>query len=59
MAMQACGLAALALANGRAAILAATVLFAVTIGNSLMMHPLLLAERFGTLTTAASTRPAR
>jgi MFS family permease len=49
MAMQACGLAALALANDRAAILAATVLFAITIGNSLMMHPLLLAERFGTL----------
>ena len=49
MAMQACGLAFLALANGRAAILAATALFAVTIGNSLMMHPLLLAERFGTL----------
>jgi len=24
------------------------MLFAVTIGNSLMMHPLLLAERFGT-----------
>jgi MFS family permease len=49
MAMQACGLAFLALAEGRAAILAATVVFAVTIGNSLMMHPLLLAERFGTL----------
>ena len=49
MAMQACGLAFLALANGRAAILAATAFFAVTIGNSLMMHPLLLAERFGTL----------
>jgi predicted MFS family arabinose efflux permease len=48
MAMQAVGLAALAVAHGRAAILAATVLFAVTIGNSLMMHPLLLAERFGT-----------
>jgi MFS family permease len=49
MVMQACGLACLALAHDRAAILAATVLFAVTIGNSLMMHPLLLAERFGTL----------
>ncbi len=49
MVLQACGLAALALAHDRAGILAATVLFAVTIGNSLMMHPLLLAERFGTL----------
>jgi MFS family permease len=48
MAMQACALALLAVAQGRAAILAATVMFAVTIGNSLMMHPLLLAERFGT-----------
>jgi predicted MFS family arabinose efflux permease len=37
----------LALADGRAAILTATMLFGVTIGNSLMMHPLLLAERFG------------
>jgi MFS family permease len=26
----------------------ATTVFALTIGNSLMMHPLLLAERFGT-----------
>jgi MFS family permease len=48
MAMQALGLTALALAHGRALILMATVVFAVTIGNSLMMHPLLLAERFGT-----------
>ena len=48
MAMQACALAFLAVAEGRANILMATVLFAVTIGNSLMMHPLLLAERFGT-----------
>jgi MFS family permease len=48
MAMQAAGLAFLAVAHTRPAILAATVLFAVTIGNSLMMHPLLLAERFGT-----------
>lgn len=48
MAMQSCALALLAVAEGRAAILAGTVLFAVTIGNSLMMHPLLLAERFGT-----------
>ena len=48
MAFQALGLALLALAQGRTAILAATVVFAATIGNSLMMHPLLLAERFGT-----------
>lgn len=48
MAMQACSLAFLAVAEGRANILMATMLFAVTIGNSLMMHPLLLAERFGT-----------
>jgi MFS family permease len=48
MALQAAGLAALALAEGRFGILAATVLFGITIGNSLMMHPLLLAERFGT-----------
>lgn len=48
MAMQACSLAFLAVAQGRTSILMATMLFAVTIGNSLMMHPLLLAERFGT-----------
>jgi MFS family permease len=48
MVMQAAGLAGLAVAHGRQAILTTTVLFAVTIGNSLMMHPLLLAERFGT-----------
>ena len=47
MAMQAAGLALLALAEGRTAILATTLLFGLTIGNSLMMHPLLLAERFG------------
>jgi MFS family permease len=48
MAMQAFALALLAVAEGDVAILSATALFAVTIGNSLMMHPLLLAERFGT-----------
>lgn len=48
MAIQACALALLAVVEGRTAILGVTVLFAVTIGNSLMMHPLLLAERFGT-----------
>ena len=48
MAMQSAGLALLAVAHGQALILVATTVFAVTIGNSLMMHPLLLAERFGT-----------
>jgi fucose permease len=48
MAMQAIALALLALAYGRTAILGATAMFAITIGNSLMMHPLLLAEHFGT-----------
>lgn len=48
MAMQAVALALLAVAYGRTAILGATALFAITIGNSLMMHPLLLAEHFGT-----------
>ena len=32
----------------RAQILVGTVVFGVTMGNSLMLHPLLLAERFGT-----------
>jgi MFS family permease len=48
MVMQAAGLAVLAVAEDRAQILTGTVLFGVTMGNSLMMHPLLLAERFGT-----------
>jgi MFS family permease len=48
MAMQAAGLAGLAVAYGPASVIAATVVFAVTMGNSLMMHPLLLAEHFGT-----------
>lgn len=47
MATQAAGLALLALAESRAFIIGATVLFGLTMGNSLMMHPLLLAERFG------------
>jgi len=47
MALQAASLAVLALSYGRAAILAVTLVFGLTIGNSLMMHPLLLAERFG------------
>jgi predicted MFS family arabinose efflux permease len=48
MAMQGCALALLAVAQGPALILVATALFAVTIGNSLMVHPLLLVDRFGT-----------
>ena len=48
MVMQAAGLAVLAVAEDPVQILAGTVLFGVTMGNSLMMHPLLLAERFGT-----------
>jgi MFS family permease len=48
MAMQSAGLALLAVAHGQALILVSTTVFALTIGNSLMMHPLLLAERFGT-----------
>jgi predicted MFS family arabinose efflux permease len=48
MAVQALGLAALAIAVNSVQILLGTVLFGITMGNSLMMHPLLLAERFGT-----------
>src|SRR5262249_17395346 len=48
MVQQAAGLAWLALAHGRLAILASVALFGLTMGNSLMMHPLLLVERFGT-----------
>jgi MFS family permease len=47
MALQAASLAVLALAHDRASILAATMVFGTTMGNSLMLHPLLLAERFG------------
>jgi MFS family permease len=48
MVLQAAGLAILAVAEVPSHILAGTLLFGVTMGNSLMMHPLLLAERFGT-----------
>jgi MFS family permease len=48
MAVQTLSLIGLALADTRLTILTAVVLFGLTIGNSLMMHPLLLAERFGT-----------
>jgi MFS family permease len=47
MALQAVSLMGLALAHDRATILAATTVFGTTMGNSLMLHPLLLAERFG------------
>lgn len=48
MLTQILALALFALAEQRLAIIACAVLFGVTIGNSLMMHPLLLAEHFGT-----------
>ncbi len=48
MAVQALSLLALAFVNQRLAILTAVAMFGITIGNSLMMHPLLLAEKFGT-----------
>jgi MFS family permease len=48
MVMQAAALALLAFAADHVAILTGAALFGVTMGNSLMMHPLLLAERFGT-----------
>jgi MFS family permease len=47
MAMQAAALAVLAWATSRLAIVAGVTLFGLTTGNSLMMHPLLLVERFG------------
>jgi MFS family permease len=48
MAMQAAALAFLAGAHERTAITAGVALFGLTMGNSLMLHPLLLVERFGT-----------
>ena len=48
MAAQALGLALLAISFEPVPVLASVVLFGLTIGNSLMMHPLLLAETFGT-----------
>jgi MFS family permease len=48
MAMQAVALAGLAWAYGRWTILAGVTLFGLTMGNTLMLHPLLLVERFGT-----------
>lgn len=47
MALQALGLAGFAFATGPAALIAASVLFGVTVGNILMLQPLLLGEAFG------------
>src|SRR5262249_59002332 len=48
MAMQALALAGLAWAYSRWTILAGVTVFGLTMGNTLMLHPLLLVERFGT-----------
>ena len=48
MAMQAVALAFLALAYGRWTILAGVTVFGLSMGNTLMLHPLLLVERYGT-----------
>lgn len=48
MALQGIALLSLAFAEQRVAILMSVVLFGVTVGNSLVMQPLLLAEKFGT-----------
>jgi predicted MFS family arabinose efflux permease len=47
MALQGAALALLAAAQATPALVVATALFGVTVGNLLMLHPLLLAERFG------------
>lgn len=47
MAMQAVGLTAFAFAEGVVALMASSVLFGVTVGNILMLQPLLLGEAFG------------
>ena len=47
MVVQAASLVALAGADSRAGLLVLTVAFGLTVGNLLMLHPLLLAERFG------------
>jgi MFS family permease len=44
---QAAALAVLSVTDGRGALLVVTVAFGITVGNLLMLHPLLLAERFG------------
>lgn len=48
-ALQALSLALLAISNATWALFAAIVLFGATVGNLLMLQPLLLAERFGVL----------
>jgi MFS family permease len=48
MLLQALGLTVLAIAEDPVQLLVGTIVFGITMGNSLMMHPLLLAERFGT-----------
>jgi MFS family permease len=48
MATQAAALAFLSFASTKAGLLAAAVLFGLSVGNVLMMQPLLLAEAFGT-----------
>ena len=47
--LQAFALAGLAFAESTAAIFAAILLFGATVGNLLMLQPLLIAERFGVL----------
>jgi MFS family permease len=47
MALQAASLVLLAWAHGRLAIVLGVAMFGFTMGNSLMLHPLLLVERFG------------
>lgn len=44
---QAASLVLLAAVDGAAVMLVATAMFGVTVGNVLLLHPLLLAERFG------------
>lgn len=47
MGMQAVGLTAFAFADGVPALLGASVLFGLTVGNILMLQPLLIGEAFG------------
>lgn len=47
MLAQAAALVGLAVTESRVALMALTVAFGLTVGNLLMLHPLLLAERFG------------
>ncbi len=47
MSLQACGLVAFAFADGVVALMASSILFGVTVGNILMLQPLLLGEAFG------------